>query len=89
MLIQPFCAGDDIDDIKEVIERYTKMVYGIALTHVKNQVDADDVCLMNDSRMSDITTRNVNGLIRADNPNNYFCDKCKSEIVAMLCTRGY
>lgn len=40
MSIQPFCANDDI---KDVIERYTRMVYGIALTHVKNQADADDV----------------------------------------------
>ena len=29
--------------IEEVIEKYTTMVYGIALTHVKNHTDADDV----------------------------------------------
>ena len=40
MPIQSFRADDDI---KEVIEKYTKLVYGIALTHVKNQIDADDV----------------------------------------------
>ncbi|MDR1892709.1 MAG: hypothetical protein LBQ48_06845 [Oscillospiraceae bacterium] len=40
MPIQSFRADDGI---KEVIEKYTKMVYGIALAHVKNRIDADDV----------------------------------------------
>lgn len=29
--------------IDEVIEKYSKMVYGIALTHLENKTDADDV----------------------------------------------
>ena len=29
--------------IDEVIEKYSKMVYGIALTHLENRTDADDI----------------------------------------------
>lgn len=31
------------DDTEDVIERYSDMVYGIALVHVRNQADAQDV----------------------------------------------
>ena len=31
------------DDFEEIVERYRKMVYGIALTHTGNKCDADDV----------------------------------------------
>lgn len=31
------------DDTEEVIDRYSRMVYGIALVHVRNQTDAQDV----------------------------------------------
>lgn len=40
MNIQPLRAGGSIE---EVIEKYKNMVYGIALTRVKNQSDAEDV----------------------------------------------
>lgn len=38
--MQLFCANNSID---EIITRYTKMVYGIAMTHVNNPADADDI----------------------------------------------
>lgn len=40
MNMQSLRAGDSIE---EVIEKYTKMVFGIALSHTQNKVDADDV----------------------------------------------
>lgn len=44
MNIQPLRAdGGTNEEIDEIIERYKKTVYGIALCHVGNRFDADDV----------------------------------------------
>ena len=43
MNTDPIHAKGSNENIEEVIKIYTKMVYGIALTHVRNQSDADDV----------------------------------------------
>jgi RNA polymerase sigma-70 factor (ECF subfamily) len=40
MDIEPFRADGDMSAI---VERYKSMIYGIALTHTRNQSDADDV----------------------------------------------
>ncbi len=44
MAIQPFGPENGPENgMGDVVERYAAIVYGIALTHVKNRADADDV----------------------------------------------